>query len=1774
MNYSIVYKYINDNDKLEEKLINLPIKINEYDTINNIKQYIVLYSKDVLNIESIFLCYKENNDNELLYQKIYNYYLNKNKLDILESYNLSKEEISKFINRISFDNINYDIFSDKLEKLLKNKNINNKQLGYQYINKRQIMLIDTDIYNNIKLDSNFDSSINTINLNKSDENKIISTFKIKGNKIILYNFKNIHEYILRNKIFNLDTETSKKIYINQFVKKYFYKINNYKLINKVLKENKKIIENYKVIYDPYIVISKYIEKNENKIKKGKITNYFSNRPYNFNNFIVNIEKIYNEFELTFDIPFVIYNDESNNYLYKFNKNIYISIEKMKNWTNHIMYNHITNKTKELFLPDLTFKIFYDFNYDSNIFKSVKSKIINYNENNETYDILVDYQNKENKQVIKNIKLDKKIIEKYNLTNNPIYKDFDFDYYEGLYFDLNIQKNGDISIYANFNINQDKINNCIDIFFDQLNTINYRLNNKYIKIDEIDNKNELYNFETSYELPKNHSINLNNLYKVLNCFKSFFTISNIQYNKNDIINISITNYNNEKAIVLDYNIDNTYLVQMLKDNKKFKIHYNYIINTNNEYIELNYKKVNNYKDTNPIFNLVNKLKSLNKSDEEIVLYIQKEFLKDKEEAEKYLSLDEDKKINVNKIIKLYIFSNNVRNNEISYPIKLYDIESKEEYEQIKIIINSVITLYNNINKNNNLLKKICNSEEIKNENTIEDSSDNNSDLFSDDSDEGFGILDSYEKKSEIKKEEEFIEIIDKQMGQMKRKDYFLNRMYNYDSELFKWESKNNKQYSRLCAPKDRYPIPIDNDELESIFNDDNLDLNNLSKKDLDDIKLTCDIDIKKKINITIDKLNKKKSDEIIEVLKKDFNLNENIAEKYYLSYKMSNKDIEKYLKKKKRDKDYNKIINFKNFKCSSFRYRDNWYICPKIWCVEDQISIHPNKLDSDDDHNFECDYTEDWRTCKICQKDILEHKVKCPICKKTILKNSKLNYATDKESLYILSEKEESYYPGLMKNINHPKGYYPPCCFSIPNKFQNFLEIKDHKGVDNYIQKYNTILEKDKYGILPNKINLLFNEKNIESGFSKNIDKVFIRKGYYTNNEIDNNNNFLLVILDIINNYSNKIYNFIDNEFSRRKIEEEKKINEIVKKFNISNDDAEEYYDNYKEKDEYTIEELKKKIVDNLKLDEFKKLNYDNLNYVFRGLDDITAYQNYLEYIISSDIIQYEYLWNLFCSGYYWLPEPFCYNGELKYSSNGVNLYILNIQNNIESILIPNFNYNKKVNIILLRNNNNFELIGYKGEHVTLEIGDCIFSNLDKKSNKIERKVKEIINNLIDKYDEPSYKKISNNIKKKVLDKYNNIIGLILKDNFYYPINPYKNIDKRSFVYIDEINDNNLLSYNEYLTKYKELDMTFVLKYKIVNDDNKITHILTEDNKVIPLKISKYIKDDLEDMNDNILQFNYLYKKNYNYNFDKKDDIDKVIDELKDYEIIENENNNNILDCENKKSGNTINLIYDNKIELNGSKYQKDFDIIVEEYTNLYYLSNFRLNVKPIRVVIDDDSKKVTHILLNNGSKIPVTPFDLSNMDIDEDTSKTDFEINKLYNYQYKVLDYNINNELYNHYVGEINDKLDEYKYENMIYKKYLYKMSNKIKKILSKKIKKYIDLRDYNKIKDEIEELTNNIYIYEDFCMEIDKEICRKIFNDNKEKYTFRLINDLITNKIISNKFLNKKIDKYINNDNYIEINRLDLNEEIMDNLYKKRKSLFIQFPNLFNDINVIKKKI
>ena len=58
----------------------------------------------------------------------------------------------------------------------------------------------------------------------------------------------------------------------------------------------------------------------------------------------------------------------------------------------------------------------------------------------------------------------------------------------------------------------------------------------------------------------------------------------------------------------------------------------------------------------------------------------------------------------------------------------------------------------------------------------------------------------------------------------------------------------------------------------------------------------------------------------------------------------------------------KFIMYKNFStCISFLafcHRNNWYICPKIWCVEDQVSIHPNKLDSDDDHNFEGWYTDE------------------------------------------------------------------------------------------------------------------------------------------------------------------------------------------------------------------------------------------------------------------------------------------------------------------------------------------------------------------------------------------------------------------------------------------------------------------------------------------------------------------------------------------------------------------------------------------------------------------------------------------------------------------------------------------------------------------------------------------------------------------------------------------------------------------------------------------------
>lgn len=1718
-----------NNEELEKKknnnkdsVIITDLKIYPYDTIYTIKQYLVMSIDDIYNVDSIFLYYEDENNNNINdYEKIYKHFINKNNLDILLNYNFNKIEINKLTKKIITKNYNYDVFLKIIKNDLDEKILKFKPLGFKYLNKKDNIIIDTDILNNIRLDEKFISENNFINLNSTYENNIIGSIKQKI--LYLYNFKNIHEYIENNNLINLESNISKNKYIEQFVRKYFYKINNYEKIEnlkKIKKKDKTIIDNYKKIFNSYIKLSDYIENNDYYLNKETITNFFYKQNYNFSNYVINTEKIFDLFELDYNIPFLIFNDDTGNYLYKFNKNIYLEKKFIDKWISHVMYNHVNDKTKELFLNDLTFKIFYGFNKKNKIMNIKEATIIKIHkvEQNEFYyDLLI---NDQEKFIINFVPIDS------NTKKNLYDKIKNFVIYEPIYFDLNLLKNGDFSLYANFDVDENIIIEKIKKFFKKLNnSINYLLNNKLIKLN-YKNENILINAELSYNLPKEHTIDLNTFNKIINCYKSFLDKSYNQYKINDIIHLSIPNYFNKKATIKSINMDGTYNIEI--NEKQITIQSNNILETNNQFLNLSYKKINNYKNLNVLQNLVYKLKSQNKSKNEIIDYIQKEFLLNKSDAENYLIESEtDKKVIINKNIQLYVYSNELIENNLRYKIKLYDIESYSELNNIKKIINSIILLYKDIvfNKNNKILKEICNETEIEIDENVEDTDESDSDIDSDDSDDddddiGFGILSDYEKKSKIINEEiKNQKIISKELGLIKKENYFLQRLYLYNKDLFSWYSNKNKQFSRLCQPKERYPIVIDDNEKRNI---DNLYPNSYKSDLIDHTEQSCDLD-----NIDFDTSNS----------------------------------------------------------CNSIKIYNHWYICPKIFCVEDKISLDIDKLFIEKpDKNIKCsgfkynkqyeeiyntinnDYeyhkSDDkilflknkhklndsesefyknnqyditfWRICANCNEDITKHSsVKCPICKKGILKKTRYFYPTENESLYIIGNKEQYYYPGLMKNKNHPDGLYPPCCFTNANKFDNYIDKNLKKASGNYVEKFSIILENKKWGVLPDDMNKLLNNNKCSSGYYNNVINCFIRKGFYTNNEYNINNSFF-----------NTLIYYFDQDIS--------------------------------------IFNLKKYILKKINKVDFLSLNYGNLENIFRGnIENISPFQNYLEYIISNQKIQYEYLWHLFSSGFKWLPAPF---------NEGVNILIFEIdKNNNESILIPNFYYNfdNKKYIILLKNNDQFESIVFKDKKKINKFFNHNYNddneddNQDDNEDDNENNTDKIIKNIIDiiknsEYNQPKYyEELDEIIESRIIDNFNKIVGYILNNKFYHPTKLLNKNNNFKYINLNKIDRNKLLNYTDYKNLYHQLNkkynFDFKLKYKVI-EDGKIINILTDNNQIIPIKKSENIDDELEDTNNKIFEFNKKYNEK-EFKYDTKNNIKKIINKLDKYEIINDSEDLKIIQVKN--IDNTFYLIYDRKTKIkNINKLRRKFNYLVDNYNYLYNISNFELNVNPIRVIMND-LKDITHILLNNGSMFPVETFKIYKL-YKNLSNKEDFLIHYINDIHYNIIDYNLKD--YNNYNSNIRNKINEHNSLNIFYKKYLYEFSNNLNNKTINNLNKNIKLKNYKEIYNIVNYISNKkIYNNKDFCVNVEYEdICKIKMNDSELKNNFiiQLVNDLFINKILSDKIINKRLDKYVNKNNYIILNKEDINNNTINELYKKSKNIYIEFPNFFSNNDINKKYI
>jgi hypothetical protein len=253
----------------------------------------------------------------------------------------------------------------------------------------------------------------------------------------------------------------------------------------------------------------------------------------------------------------------------------------------------------------------------------------------------------------------------------------------------------------------------------------------------------------------------------------------------------------------------------------------------------------------------------------------------------------------------------------------------------------------------------------------------------------------------------------------------------------------------------------------------------------------------------------------------------------------------------------------------------------------------------------------WRICIVCNKDILEHDVKCPSCKRgTFAVDNKTNKPTDTESISIISPTGSQYiYPGFLDPNSHPDKLHMPCCFSNPNfrldhKY-SFNTGKTKTINESYIQPYGSkVLDRGRLGQLPRALSEFFN-----------LDDAYFSMRMLPCTEEPVSNFFRYGV-------SQQNHNMID-VFSAI-ITDSAKYRENSEKYKL--------YIKPKEKDGLGLSHIEAskrlerefrelvvhKIVE--KMDDHQLTQHPLIRYAMTGIDGVSPTQNYIEYLLSGEYI--------------------------------------------------------------------------------------------------------------------------------------------------------------------------------------------------------------------------------------------------------------------------------------------------------------------------------------------------------------------------------------------------------------------------------------------------------------------------------------------------------------------------------------------------------------------------
>jgi len=1283
-------------------------------------------------------------------------------------------------------------------------------LTHEYLTKTNLEYpIDSNIgyyfHKSDNQNSSYSEPLQLKNIKLSDI-KLLNTLEdtfIRNNTIYMYNYFNIEKHL--KKIDSTDLVNKKQFYSN-FIVKYFPNLR----IDKVLIKDEELIDTIKNGYlDNRGVIMNYSNINDTlhkltTLESSNVDLIFDkqfimivrkkiNLPFNFD-----FRNLFNELILSKDMPFVKFRDihGTKDVIYKIFKP---STEKESE-------KHVSDISRDQLDEWIKFK---GYEFAKNDLKKVKAhpKYISYKckfarVNNEspikgsiyisnpddTFEIITNTG-----QIYSNIPIQNIINPPSSLTsesevrfykNEFIYADIDLFKKEFLEFTIDLRLLPEINNDMISNV-KESINNFINTVFSTESLKRYETINNFANIS-YQNKNKLetisnLTYKYNAEFNKDHKLDYKTLEQVSYILHPFVIIKDELFSlRTPIEFFDIDSKLWIKGIIKKINIDFTYDIQLHDPVQKIntmitkesveKIYLRLGGGKTSRIFRMNYKQISGFDDMTPINSFLNKLNSVGLDNNNQVKKLIDVFLIEREKAIQIVSSYVDNSENNKKTAginisldytamlynpsetKMGVFIENVNSlqqvSNVNMFLKLFFELALiiRKYTTKNTIFNSILTSEIIDDDGNINDKKIKENQEKyekqmspkKTQNILDIENDEYSDI-EDDDDDLFGDSDDEleveeeleieEEETDIKQKETQKSVIDELLTDAKlskgsnklHSSMVLNKLKLRDPKLFDWSKEGTQStgYSRTCQAGRQPQV-----------------LTQLEKKEFDD--------------------------EFTQI-SKDWGNTEN--EKPLSAYSANdvNKDGANY---DYIDCDENSVKALSQEKqCKALKWGSaadsslhNWYICPKIFDLNENKPIHLKQLKfkrTSPKFKPSKNINSGWRTHsdtdpKFDGLDILEFQ---PYYEKDgnqylpWVKSSSDPEPTIYKSLLFAAKKEQDgLTPGLKNKSQHPEGYYMPCCFKKSMNVEAAFKVNTGKAdiKTNYIQNWGHGLSEGKYGLLHKVMEKHLFNTNIETGEKKSAETGLIRdnKGCFIRYGVENSYDNIFKLFSILHNIDTT--QIIDN---------------IIRKLTVNN---------------------------------FSELNLGDLHnqFDFNGLQ--SPYQNFLEYVLSNQFKNFEFFVELLTTKKYGIVskdinvlvldidhsnnslELICSNYyDFKFDSVDNTAFVLKTSSGHYELLCkfhtfsddPIFIFNKYE---LLVKHNYLNAIFSKIE----DTGKCAqkhISQLTSENNVMGLITNDDVNKTIDTIE----KNLSGDksIKNIIHDSYNKAVGLYLNNNVTIPIYP-------------------------------------------------------------------------------------------------------------------------------------------------------------------------------------------------------------------------------------------------------------------------------------------------------------------------------------------------------------------------------------------------------------------